>query len=317
VSKKANPTVVGLFVLGGIGLAVAALLAFGSGRLFKPTYDFVMYFDGSVAGLDVGAPVEFRGVRVGTVTDILLVSDNRDLSLRIPIHAQLEPERWVAATPADESPMESFRDHIEKGMRAQLQSQSLLTGKLKVVLDYFPDKPAVFRDPESAHPEIPTIPGTIEQLTRRIEELPLREIVLDTHDAVRALNDLLRSPDTAAVVSNLNYTLNSIEAVALKLERLDLEAFVTETRRVFEGVDASIRSGHTAKALETLNATLLEGQRLAADLRRDIPDMRADVREALDEFTRALRALRLAAEHVERHPESLLRGKPPPRREDR
>jgi paraquat-inducible protein B len=315
VSRKANPTIVGLFVLGSLGLVVAALLVFGSGRLFKTTYEFVMYFDESVAGLDVGAPVEFRGVRVGTVTDIRLLSDTQDLSLRIPIHVQLEPERWVAVTPLEQTPEEALRMHIDKGMKAQLQSQSLLTGKLKIVLDYVPDQPAVFRDQEGEHLEIPTIPGKFEQLAKRLEELPLTQIVEDTHEAVRALAALLKSPGTSAMITNINYTLNSIESLALKLERLDVEAIASDTRQLLGGVNARVRSAETSQAIESLNTTLQESQKLALDLRRGMPEMRLDLKEALDEFTRALRALRYAAEYIEQHPESLLRGKPEERRE--
>jgi paraquat-inducible protein B len=89
----AKPAVIGAFVLGGLGLGVVAILMFGGGQFFTRTVHAVAYFQGSVAGLEVGAPVTFRGVRVGAVTRIAVNLNLKDLTARIPVYLDLKPSQ--------------------------------------------------------------------------------------------------------------------------------------------------------------------------------------------------------------------------------
>src|SRR5512147_2002724 len=99
MSKQANPKLIGGFVLGAIALLVAGLLVFGSGKFFTRRLPVAMYFEGSVSGLDVGAPISFRGVKVGEVTKVFLRYDPSANSLVIPVLAELTPERVTFAGP--------------------------------------------------------------------------------------------------------------------------------------------------------------------------------------------------------------------------
>ncbi|MBV8915632.1 MAG: MCE family protein, partial [Acetobacteraceae bacterium] len=182
----ARPAIVGGFVLGALALAAAAVILFGGSRLFATTSRAVTFFEGSVAGLDVGAPVTFRGVRLGSVVRVALAFDPATRIARIPVTIEIEPDRitWEGARPgtADYSRL------VAAGLRAQLASQSFVTGQLRVDLDFRPDTP-IRMVGDTGLPEIPAIPSELEQLRSKLTELPLRDLV---DAAQRALNSVDR-----------------------------------------------------------------------------------------------------------------------------
>ena len=141
MSKQASPTMIGAFVLGAIALALLAIIILGAGKLFTRQVPVVMYFDGSLAGLSPGAPITFRGVRVGQVTDVFLSYDLSDNNIRIPVFGAIEPSqvRPIGEASGD-VPREGagLKQLIERGMRAQLAVSSLVTGQMAVNLDFFP-----------------------------------------------------------------------------------------------------------------------------------------------------------------------------------
>ena len=144
MNKKISPALIGAFVLGAVGLLVIAILVFGSGRLFRQTKEFVLYFDNSVNGLRVGAPVKFKGVEIGSVKDIRLqLEKNQELN-KIPVIIEIDLEKLTSrgATAVVAENRESFQEAIvERGLRGQLLMESLVTGLLYVGLDFFPDTP--------------------------------------------------------------------------------------------------------------------------------------------------------------------------------
>ncbi|HKA33290.1 MAG TPA: MlaD family protein, partial [Candidatus Binatia bacterium] len=168
MKKKISPTLIGAFVLGGLGLLVAVILILGSGKLFVQSRDFILYFDSSVNGLRVGAPVKFKGVEIGSVKEILL-SLSSDMSVqRIPVIVRIEAEK-IKKRGGSTAPLtdpEVAKALIDQGLRGQLQMESLVTGLLYVGLDFFPDTPAHFvqsAQENSRYLEIPTIPSIFEQ----------------------------------------------------------------------------------------------------------------------------------------------------------
>jgi paraquat-inducible protein B len=163
--SKANPTVIGAFVIGAIALIVIGLLVFGGVTWFAKRNTFIAYFPGSVKGLRVGAPVDFRGVNIGQVTDIRVAFDPNDITARIPVVLQLDPSRIdVAGIQRARSDPQQVKALIDAGFRAQLQSQSFLTGLLFVNLDFEPDTPVRLVGGDQPYPELPTIPSGLEQL---------------------------------------------------------------------------------------------------------------------------------------------------------
>ncbi|MCE5336512.1 MAG: MlaD family protein, partial [Desulfobacteraceae bacterium] len=165
MSAKTNPKLIGAFVLGAAALVVAAVVTFGSGKLFSDRERCVLFFDSSVKGLSVGAPVLFRGVKVGSVVDISLVFDSQDVTFRIPVVIEVEFDRVTEAhadprkKPDANSERVLLKKLIEKGLRAQLNTQSFLTGQLYVMIDLFPDSAVRLTGIKSNYVELPTIPS--------------------------------------------------------------------------------------------------------------------------------------------------------------
>lgn len=169
MSKKFNPALIGGFVLGGIALFVVMLLGFGSGLLFQKTQDYILFFDQSVNGLKVGAPVKFRGVEVGNVTSVSVSQpkDDGPVYIAVLIRAGRTAVLKGMKPTHDFVDKETCADAVKRGLRAQLKAQSLLSGDLYVNLNFFPDHEATFvMQNNTAYPEIPTISsGLIEDLT--------------------------------------------------------------------------------------------------------------------------------------------------------
>jgi paraquat-inducible protein B len=162
VSQKTHPRAVGAFVLGAIALVLGAIVLLSSGNWFEPKSRFTVFFPGSVRGLNKGAPVTFRGVRIGEVKEVTAFLTGREDPL-IQIEAVIEVRTNVVESPAGMArpfdgmtPAELAAALIARGARARLLSQSLLTGQKYIDLDFLPEEPARLAGIERLHPELPT-----------------------------------------------------------------------------------------------------------------------------------------------------------------
>jgi len=206
MSKPVNKTVIGIFVVVALVLVVGAVLLVGSGKFFKKNPKYVMYFQGSVKGLSVGSGVNFRGVKVGTVTDIRMLLDPKDLSIIIPVYVELEPNalRTVGGAPI----VGALRIGqgvivpalIERGLRAQLEMQSIVTGQLQIALDFYPDRLATFVGADPKTQEIPTILTPLQELAKRAEKIPVEEIFEKMNAAMAGVEKIMTAPETAEIV---------------------------------------------------------------------------------------------------------------------
>ena len=142
--NRANPKLIGAFVLGAVALIVVVFIVFGSGDLFKKTNKWVIYFSGSVSGLDVGAPVKVRGVTIGSVTSIVPYAAP-DGSIYVQVVIETDPDviKDVDVAARKLEPQEEITVLIKDGFRAQLALQSYVLGKQYIKLDYFPNTPVV------------------------------------------------------------------------------------------------------------------------------------------------------------------------------
>jgi paraquat-inducible protein B len=302
MSKKANPTIIGVFVIGALILVVVGALMFGSGKLFSEKRPYVLFFDEPINGLSVGAPVRFRGVTIGSVTDIKLRFDNNDMSMDIPIFIETEPDRIQTKDPeketkflAKEHQKENMEKLIKQGLRAQLKTDSLVTGKLFIAVDMHPDKPIRLLGAIQDYQEIPTILSGMKQLTKTIEELPLEELVKKTMSAVDGIDKLVNSPDLTASISAM---------------RLALEGFGKMAKNIDEQIDPiaeSFRS--TAQSAEET----LEQVTLALEGLRDMTGKNSpiyyEVNKAFEALTDTARTISILADYIQQHPETLIRGK--------
>jgi len=179
---------------------------------------FVVFFDSSVRGLEAGAPVEFKGIKVGSVAEVRLEFDSRDTSFRIPVIVEIEPERIIdRANGEGKNAYQTLQTLVERGLRAQLQTGSLLTGKLFVALDMHPDTPLkLVSDSRNVLPEIPSIPGGIGQITTslsnvlaKLEKVPTDEIGEELQASLKAFRHVIEALDQRAepMAENLDKAL--------------------------------------------------------------------------------------------------------------
>lgn len=327
MSKKANKTLIGAFVVGAIALIVAGVIIFGSGKLFAPLKKFVMVFEGSVKGLDVGAPVIFRGVKVGEVTDIRLDVNTKDLTAIIPVYVDIDPRTFAV----DKEHKSLIREKkylyiqplIEKGLKAQLQMQSFVTGQMMVNLDFYPDRPIKLAGLDTKYPEIPTTATSMQKLTKTIENLDLEGLVEKIKGLVGGIDKLVNSPEMTGSIASLHRTLNAADRLVVNLDgRIgpladDLQNTLAGARGTLASIEKSFsmedgipaRIGETMKnadkALKRAEATLAAIQTTS----RDASNVGYELSRTLRELAEASRSIRFLADYVERHPEALLRGK--------
>src|SRR4030095_7463580 len=184
MGSKISPTMSGAFVVGAIVLVVAGALLFGGGKFFQEKLPYVLFFDSSVEGLNVGGPVIFRGVQVGQVTEISAIADPQTFDVRIRVIIELV--RGVVKVGAEgqrfKDQRQAYMGLVQKGLRATLRMQSFVTGLLFVALDFFPDTPIKLMGLDPAYPEVPTIPSDMDQIKSNIQQAmaEFRKLPLET-----------------------------------------------------------------------------------------------------------------------------------------
>ncbi len=286
MSKPANKKVIGIFVLGAIALLVVALVVFGSGKIFKKTVPVVFYFEGSVKGLNVGSALMIRGVQVGSVTNVLLLFNPKDLMLRIPVYAEFDPEKVarISGTVLEgKDRAEMLKRLIDNGLRAQLEMQSVLTGLLMINLDLMPNTPVRLVGKDPKYLEIPTIPTTLEALTEKVQKLPIEETFNKLANAVSGIEKVVNSPELEKGVKNLSQSVEEMQKLIKNIgaEIKPLSVGVQETMkdaRVFiKNADSQIAG--TASRLEGLVG---DAQKLVQNVDRQVEPLISRVEGTLD-----------------------------------
>jgi paraquat-inducible protein B len=293
VGKKTSTTAIGAFVIGAIALTVASVIVFGSGKLFATTAPCVFYFKGSVQGLSVGSPVKFKGVQIGEVTDIKMILNQTNMDVDIPVYAVLYPERILLAKGQEYKT--SLQPAIDAGLRAQLQTQSLITGQLLIALDFYKDpSPAKFQG-DGTIPEVPTIPTIIEQLGEMIKKIKFDELLESFTRTADGIEKLVNDPDLAEGIDKFNDTMKELELLV---------------RNVKDQVDPL--SGELQKTLVAAQTTAVQMEKTlsnSAAITSDGSPLMHELLQATNELKEASRNMGALAEYLERHPESIIFGK--------
>lgn len=236
----------------------------------RETYQVLFYFNGSVRGLKEGAPVEFRGIKIGEVVNLRLQIDASDFSIKIPVLAELEKGHFeiLGANDSDiiqnDNQLAAFNRLVHNGLRAQLKTGSLITGANYIDFDIYKDAAPAELTIENNLAVMPTIPTAIDAITTGVTEI-----------------------------------LNKIAAMPLEQIGHDLGAAVKQTR-------VMLQSDQIESALKNLNATLDETQKFARSFNTVITPQ---VDSMLRELKNASRSIKAMADYLERHPEALLQGK--------
>jgi len=319
VARQPRKTLIGAFVVGAVALAAVGITVFGSGKFFQKQLTFVMFFEGSITGLSVGSPVEVRGVRVGQVTKIAAVFDPKDLSIAIPVYIEVDPKSLIVSGSEDaRSVFSGQRLHepmLAKGLKAQLDIQSFVTGQLYIKLDFYPDRPTRLLGLDARYPEIPTIPSLQDQILQTLQKLP--EKIVTIADGIARL---VNSPAAQDSLSHLDGLIQSIATEITPL-MTSFRATSDTARNTFVQAEKTLamREGRSAEmsasftdamkkagaSLDQMRSTLESYQKLAVDN----ANLGYDLTRTLGDLDAATRSVRSLAEYLELHPEAVLQGK--------
>jgi paraquat-inducible protein B len=282
MAKRANAKLIGGFVIGAVGLAIIGALAFGGSQILTKKEGAVLFFQGSLSGLDKGSPVTFRGVRIGSVTDVSILYDVPKATLNIPVHIEIEPERVRIVS--GQRGIKNIKTLVARGLKAQLQSVSLVTGQTAVDFDFHPEVPIRLVGAERGVLELPTVPSSIDilkanvtSLLAKINQLPLDQLGTQMLDMTRTGNDTLKS--LQAVLNDTSARLDALSGSLLKvLDQADLTLNEARSR-------LQLRPG---EPMQKLNDTLDSAQRLVTETDRNLPQVFAAAKQVMRTATNAL-----------------------------
>ena len=218
MSRKANKTAIGIFVTGAMALLVIGISVFGSSILFEKADKYVLFFDGSVKGLTTGAPVVFRGVKIGSVDQISLLYDQKTDKTYILVIIKVELSR-VKGVP-DRIGYPNYGELTKRGLRAQLDVQSFVTGQLIVSFDFHPARPVRLLGIVDQYPELPTIPMA-KGVMDIVQELPLKEIANNLKETTAGINKLVNSEGFRGIDDAIMEITQTVRAMRLFLEYLE------------------------------------------------------------------------------------------------
>lgn len=329
MSKKANPTIIGAFIIGAIALTVVSLILVGGGKFFRDRQIYVTYFEGSLQGLRVGANVTFRGVRVGQVREVFVHFNESTLEFDSPVIIELE-EGAIRTSIGNQMRTQSeadelFNQLIEKGLRAQLELESFVTGQLLVDLDYHPDSQPIFRDQDGEYQEIPTIRNDIQlvienfkEFFAKLKDVPIDELFDDLTKSIDAIERVVNSPELTNTLKGIDQLINSSDTQQLtsNINKTikDLDATIVDIQSIVQNFDKQIDplAINLNKTMEDFQVAVLEIQKTSKEVRILMQDqgLRSEFSDALTEFSDAARSFRVLVDLLERHPESFLSGKP-------
>ncbi|EKD37744.1 MAG: hypothetical protein ACD_75C01013G0002 [uncultured bacterium] len=329
MSRQANPTLIGAFVFGAVVLATLTVLLLAGNYLFRDRAEYILYFEGAAQGLQVGAPVVFLGVNVGTVKAIRIDRENGNFMVQVTVELDLDIIRIDTGDPVDAKNKLIMRQLVEQGLRARLNIQSLLTGQRFIDLDFYPDREARYISDDRTR-EIPTIPTRVEELTNMLENFPIDKFLADLAAISASAGKILSSEETLAIPARLEAILAQVESLAARLNSLG-EPVVTMAEEglgklpeAIAAVQAAMdRVGkaaeqveHFASADSSVSTSISQAGTELADAAQTLQQLSGNdslviqqLRTALQEISRAASALRVLAQSLEQQPEALLRGK--------
>lgn len=285
MKTKVSPAVVGMFVLGALALGVIALLSFGGLSLFSKPQRFMVYFDESVHGLDLGSPVKLRGVRVGRVVDLAIYYDDVANHSVVAVTCELNRNVITDAKGAQlrVTGPQDVQMMVDHGLRAQLGVLGLATGLLFVELD--------FADPQEypthkladapRYVVIPSMPSAISEYQASISEI---------------LTDL-KKIDFAGISKELKTLLTSTNR---KINDLDMKTLGERVGRAADSVSSLLDSPEAKKTFVNLNETLVAAKAALARFDGQVGPVSDDLKKTLADAQSALKALEATANSTNR-----------------
>ncbi|WP_198265176.1 MlaD family protein [sulfur-oxidizing endosymbiont of Gigantopelta aegis] len=338
MSIKANPSVVGGFVIGAIILVVVSFLVLGSGRLLKNDMRLMAVFPGTVNGLHVGSPVLFRGVNIGSVVKIELYHNHKTQQSLVPVYLDLKQEVMElmiqgddASSLTEEQALKLMVDLIKQGLHARLTLESLVSGRQNVEFEFDPTLPIKLTGIDKKYLEIPTSESDFNKLQNLFKSIPLKELTDGLIVTVTELNKMFASKDSREIFNNINATIigsrkfidNLNEQVVplsqstqQRLAEVQVLLQNTEqqlTKTLLELTSLSMNVNEKLTNLTESATTAFDKSEVVLDNMNAIVDKksttRTELERSLKELSRAAKSMRVFTEYLERHPEAIIQGK--------
>ncbi|MES9824923.1 MAG: MlaD family protein [Candidatus Thiodiazotropha endolucinida] len=335
MQSKVSPTLIGLFVLASLALGLSAIFLLSDGNLSHQSTRFILFFESDVKGLQVGSPVNFRGVRIGKVESMSITYFKESREFRIPVIIGIDDTRvGIDGVQTGSGVLIGLDELIKQGLRARLNLQSLVTGKLEIELDFHPGTPIRLVSTNSEYREIPTIQSSMERIATALEAMPIERIMTRLSGILDSIDEMAADGEFERLKVSLFQITRRLDSITQQLHRVtpqliddstntlvEAQVMLTEITRTATKSQQLISEteGRLAKAFTSWEQTMANGEvtfsqlgqvASSADkvLSEDSPVM-TELTAALRELGAAARSIRNMSEYLERHPEALLRGK--------
>ncbi len=338
MSIKANPVAVGGFVIGAIILIIVSLLVLGSGRLFKNDLRVMAVFPGSVKGLNVGSPVLFRGVDIGSVSSIRLYHNNATHQSLVPVYIDLKQEVLELMKPNKEKRALTREEAlgfmvlmIKQGLYARLTLENLVSGRQLVEFEIDPNIKIKLTGIDKNYLEIPTVESELNKLQNLFKSLPLKKLTENLVITVTEINKMFANEESQSVLRNINAAISGSRKLVDSLNQ-QIPPLMKSGQQRLKQTEVLLKTTETQ-----LTETLLELTHLSSNLNKQLTLLtqsaskafdksdktfaninaivdkqsiaRHNLEQSLQELARAAKSFRVFTEYLERHPEAIIQGK--------
>ncbi|MGC4061518.1 MAG: MlaD family protein [Aquabacterium sp.] len=319
---KKNALLIGIFVLTALTVIVGTTMLLGRGSIFSKQVPAVVFFEGSVRGLYTGAPVTFRGVKIGEVDHIGIDVDPQSLTTRIPVSLLLSRDAIRMSSDHD-GRTNDIPELVRRGLRAKLILQSVVTGQTSIDMDFKPNTPLhLLAGGHSKIPEIPAMRDRLDALLEQISNLPLSELVNDLRHTMSSLDQTLQATQTAVVKSSEQLTRTATQAEkTLAVGAQALQAVQQQATTTLASIGQLSETSRAVvlqtqpELVHTLQSTREAAQQAQAamanlaELSAPGAPLRADLEAAMRDLSQTTQSLRAFSDELERHPNALVFGK--------
>ena len=317
-SQKNTSFAIGAFLVGALALIFTALLFLSSGQFFSKKERIVMYFEGSVQGLQTGAPVKLKGVALGEIVDIQIDFDEQGQAVITAVSADLVLSH--ISHKGNEIDSEFLKNSIAKGMRAQLNYLSLLTGMLYVELDFYPDSELKLYALQTKYLEMPTIATQFEKITRNFQELNFEALVNNIDKLLFQITKIASSGNIEATLSDISSAAQAVNKTALNIDAeideltQNINSTSVQLSKLLETLneEAPEVSRQLNQNLVTLQKSLDQFNKTAQTLNHTLSDDAPLVNQlntTLQDISESARAFRALSETLDQQPDAIWRGR--------
>ncbi|MGZ4960611.1 MAG: MlaD family protein [Methylomonas sp.] len=330
MSKQANPLAIGAFLVGALILLALGIIIFGGSDFFKEKNRFVIFFDSALNGLNVGAPVKLQGVQIGNVSEISLIMDSESGRILKPVVIEIDPGllRDISGQKSQVRTKKQLKEAaqrlIDAGLKARLETQSLLTGLLFVDLNFYHEKRVNLVNVNYKDlPELPNVPTTVDEIRNTVDEilnwarrLPLEDTLKNLTETMQEVHTLVRSDDTKKAIAALSKSMQETERLMVTLNGQvgpligNVNNTLAETRGSLQDFNRELLPVLKAAEQSLITATRVlqeSDNTLNAVGAMTTPD--SQLGQALVEIHNAARSLKDLTDSLERHPEAIIYGK--------